>query len=148
MNAHKTLLTLAFLAAVAAVPAYAVDRTLLIGAPTEVAPGGTVTVSISASTDAGDGEEIGFLHAEYSIDGGKTWSPIIYAQNSGAAIGKQIVFVAGAKGVKSLIRARAAFRGGKAGDVDLRGNAIQWNGSWENWRAPCAKFAIIYVNGR
>jgi hypothetical protein len=148
MKVLKILLTLVSLSAVAAIPAHAANRVLFISAPPEVAPGGTVTVSISASTDAGDGEEIGFLHAEYSIDAGKTWSPIIYAQKVGPMTDKQIVFVAGANGVKTLIRARAAFRGGKAGDVDRLGNAIDWNGSWENWRAPCTKFAIIYVTGR
>jgi len=148
MKAIKTLCVLSFILALVTVPVHAANRVVAISAPAEVSPGGSVTVTINASTDAGDGEEVGFLHAEYSTDAGKTWSPIIYAQQSGAALGKQIVFLAGASGVKSLIRVRAAFRGGKAGDVDFKGNAIEWNGSWENWRAPCTKFAIIYVNGR
>lgn len=148
MKVLKTFLTLLSLTAVAAIPTQAANRVLFISAPPEVEPGGTVTVSISATTDAGDGEEIGFLHAEYSIDAGKTWLPIVYAQKAGGVADKQIVFLAGANGVKTLIRARAAFRGGRAGDVDRLGNAIDWNGSWENWRAPCAKFAIIYVKDR
>ena len=55
---------------------------------------------------------------------------------------------AGAKGVKSIVRARVAFRGGKAGDVDYKGGAIQWSESWEKWRTPPTRFAIIYVTGR
>ncbi len=148
MKVLKILMTLVSLTAVAAIPAQAANRVLFISAPPEVAPGDTVSVSIIASTDTDDGEEIGFLHAEYSIDAGKTWLPIVYAQKAGTITEKQFVFVAVTNGVRTLIRARAAFRGGKAGDVDRLGNAIDWNGSWENWRAPCAKFAIIYVKDR
>ena len=115
---------LPILLAVTAVSAPAASRNVAIDTPAEVSAGGTVTVSISARTDTGDGEEIGFLHAEYSTDAGKSWTPLVYAEKAGAATGKQIVFLAGAKGVKSLVRVRAAFRGGKAGDVDVTGKAI------------------------
>ena len=147
MNAFLTR-TCLFLLPLIAAPAYAVNRAIVISAPTEVAAGSSVTVSISASTDAGKGEEIGFLHADYSVDGGKTWTAIFYSQNAGPEVGREVTFQAGAKGVKSLIRARVAFRGGKDGDVDVTGKAIEWNGSWENWRAPCTKYAIIYVKDR
>ncbi|MBI2814971.1 MAG: hypothetical protein HYX71_11875 [Opitutae bacterium] len=148
MKTSLFLRLLSIILTATAVSAHAVNRNITIAAPVEVSAGGSVTVAISAGTDAGDGEEVGFFHAEYSTDGGKTWAPIVFARNSGSAVGKEIVFLAGAKGVKSLIRVRAAFRGGKAGDVDLLGKPIEWNGSWENWRAPCTKYAVIYVNGR
>lgn len=148
MKINPTFCVLAILLMVAAVPARAANRSIVISAPTEVAAGSSVSVSISASTDAGRGEEIGFLHADYSVDGGKTWTAIFYAQNAGPEVGREVVFQAGAKGVKSIIRVRAAFRGGKAGDVDVTGKAIEWNGSWEIWRAPCTKYAVIYVIGR
>ena len=89
-----------------------------------------------------------FIDAYRSTDDGKTWTKFCYEEQSGARFTREISFPVGAKGVRTLIRARAAFRGGKAGDVDRLGNAIDWNGSWENWRAPCAKFAIIYVKDR
>ena len=136
------------LLAVTAVSAPAASRKVTIDAPTEVWASSSVTVSISARTDTGGGEIIGFLHAEYSTDGGKTWTPSVYLEKVGTATTEQIVFFAGAKGVKSLVRVRVAFRGGKAGDVDVTGKAIEWNGSWENWRAPCTKYAVIYVMGR
>ena len=146
----KTFLTRTclFLLALVAVPAYAVNRTVTITAPAEAPAGSTVAVTISASTDAKDGEQIGFLHSEYSTDGGKTWTQMIYLMQSGVAESRPASFAVGAPGEKSLIRVRVAFRGGKAGDVDYMGHAIQWADSWEKWRAPAAKFAVIYVIGR
>lgn len=128
-------------------PVYAVNRAVSIAAPAEAPAGSTVAVTVSASTDAKDGEGIGFLHSEYSTDGGKTWTQMIYLMRSGTAESRPASFSVGTKGVKSIIRIRVAFRGGKAGDVDYMGNAIQWDGTWDNWRAPCAKYAVIYVNG-
>lgn len=136
---------LSLLLAVVAVPARATIRSITITAPTEVAAGSNVSVVISAHTDGDLAEEIGFLHAEYSVDGGKTWVAIFYAQNAGSEANREVTFQASATGVKFLIRVRGAFRGGKAGDVDVTGQPIQWNESWEKWRAPCTKFAVIYV---
>lgn len=145
----KTLVARVFLliVAVVAVPAHAVNRAVSITAPAEAPAGSTVAVTVSASTDAKDGEQIGFLHSEYSTDGGKTWTQMIYLMKPGTADSRPASFTVGAAGEKSLIRVRVAFRGGKAGDVDLKGNAIQWDGTWDNWRAPCTKYAVIYVNG-
>lgn len=122
----------------------AVNRTLDIDAPTEAAPGKTVAVAVLASTDASDGEQIGFFHADYSIDGGQTWTSFCYAENSGARLFRKISFAVNANGGKAIVRVRVAFRGGLAGDVDYTGGAIQWSGTWQNWRAPVTKYAIIY----
>jgi len=129
----------------AAVPVHAVNRVVNIIAPAEAAAGSSVNVTVIASTDAADGEQIGFLHAEYSTDEGMTWTQFCNVEKSGAELSRSVSFPVGAKGVKTLVRARVAFRGGKAGDVDFRGNAIQWGETWEKWRTPPARFAIIYV---
>ncbi len=129
-------------------PVNTANRMVTIVAPAEAAAGRKVTVAVAASTDATDGEQIGFLHADYSNDDGKTWTKFCYAEQSGARFTREISFPVGAKGVKTLIRVRVAFRGGKAGDVDFKGGAIQWGDTWEKWRAPPTKFAIIYVTGR
>jgi hypothetical protein len=136
---------LLFVLLAATVPAYAVNRVVRIAAPAEAAAGSSVTITVSASTDAADGEQIGFLHADYSTDEGKTWTQFCYAEKSGAELSRSVSFSVGAKGVKTLIRARVAFRGGKAGDVDFKGTAIQWSDTWEKWRTPPTRFAIIYV---
>jgi hypothetical protein len=128
-------------------PAYAIERVVRITAPAEAAAGSTVSVTVFASTDAIDGEEIGFLHADYSTDDGKTWTQFCYAMKSGPELSRQVDVPVGAKGVKAIIRVRVAFRGGKAGDVDYKGGPIQWSGTWGKWRTPPAKFAIIYVTG-
>lgn len=145
---NSALRILLILLTVIVLPAHAANRALNIVAPAEAAPGSQVTVTILASTDAAGGEEIGFVHADYSNDDGKTWTQFCYAEKSGAEFSRQVSFPAGAKGVKSIVRVRAAFRGGKAGDVDFKGGAIQWGDTWEKWRTPPTKFAIIYVTGR
>jgi|GEM_PF-754709 len=124
----------------------AVNRAISIQAPAEAAAGSTVSVTVNASTEASDGEQIGFLHAEYSIDEGKTWTQLCYAEKSGAELSRQAIFAVNAKGGKAIVRVRGAFRGGVAGDVDYKGGAIQWSDSWQNWRSPAAKYAIIYVS--
>lgn len=124
----------------------AVKRAISIQAPAEAEVGSIVSVTVHASTDARDGEQIGFLHAEYSMDEGKTWTQVCYAEKSGANMSQQATFVIGAKCRKALIRVRVAFRGGTAGDVDHQGGAIQWDDSWQNWRSPVAKYAIIYTS--
>jgi len=143
-----SLRTLLVLITVIVLPAHAANRVLDVIAPTEVTPGSQVSVTILASTDAGDGEQVGFVHADYSNDDGKTWTQFCYAEKSGSDFSRQVSFPAGAKGVKCIIRARVAFRGGKAGDVDFKGGAIQWGDTWEKWRTPPTRFAIIYVKGR
>ena len=124
----------------------AVNRTIGIKAPAEVAAGSAVSVTVHASTDASDGEQIGFLHADYSIDGGTTWTQFCYTEKSGAKLSRQTVFTANAKGGKAIVRVRVAFRGGAAGDVDCKGGAILWGDSWQKWRSPAAKYAIIQVS--
>lgn len=143
-----SLRILFFILPVIVLPVHAANRDLSIVAPAEVTPGSQVSVTILASTDAGDGEQVGFVHADYSNDDGKTWTKFCYAEKSGAEFSRQISFPAGARGVKSIVRARVAFRGGKAGDVDYKGGAIQWGDTWEKWRTPPTRFAIIYVTGR
>jgi hypothetical protein len=122
----------------------AVNRAVSIEAPAEAAAGSRVSATLSASTDAGDGEQIGFLYAEYSIDEGKTWTQICYAEKSGANLFRPAIFAVNAKGGKAIVRVRVAFRGGLAGDVDYKGDAIQWGDSWQKWRSPPTKYAVIY----
>ena len=122
----------------------AVKRAISIQAPVVVAAGSTVSVTVHASTDASDGEQIGFLHADYSIDEGKTWTQFCYAEKSGAELSRKVSFTVNAKGGKAIVRVRVAFRGGVAGDVDYQGGAIQWGDSWQKWRSPSTKYAIIY----
>jgi len=63
------LLAAAFIL-VGAGSAMAATRTHTLTAPSTVKPGAAVQVIVAASTDAGDGEQIGFFHSEYSTDGG------------------------------------------------------------------------------
>lgn len=128
-----------------AVSSLATDRILSISAPAEVKQGSTVHVSVMAYTDATDGEQIGFLHAEYSLDGGKTWTAICFEEKAGAQVERGADFQVGAAGSKVLVRTRVAFRGGKAGDVTYKGTPIAWDESWGNYRAPAGKFVVIYV---
>jgi hypothetical protein len=145
----KTLLarTLLALLALTAIPAFAVNRDITITAPAKVVPGASVHVAVTASTDAADAEQIGFFQAEYSIDGGKTWVPV-YAEKVGRSATRAIDFVAGAEGSQALVRARMAFRGGKAGDVDFAGKPIAWGGSWGKWETPPSKSATIRVTAK
>lgn len=139
-----SLLTLLMLSAV---PAFAVNRTITITAPSTVKPGASVHVDITVATDATDAEQIGFFHAEYSSDNGATWSSR-YAEALGRKATRAIDFPAGVGGSKALIRVRIAFRGGKAGDVDFTGAPIDWAGSWGKWQTPPAKTATIEVGTR
>ena len=122
----------------------AVNRAISIQAPAGAEAGSTVSVTVSASTDASDGEQIGFLHAEYSIDAGMTWTQFCSAEKSGAELSRKGSFAVNALGGMALVRVRVAFRGGVAGDVDYQGGAIQWGDSWQKWRSPATKYAIIY----
>jgi hypothetical protein len=138
---HRLLLVLVTLAAV---PAFAANRSLVITAPLTARPGDSVHVAVTASTDASDGEQIGFFQPEYSTDGGQTWVPV-YAEKVGRSTTRAFDFNAGAEGSKILVRARIAFRGGKAGDVDFAGKPIAWGGSWGKWETPPAKQVSVNV---
>ena len=121
-----------------------VNRAFSIEAPTEVDAGSTVSVTVKASTDASDGEQIGFLHSEYSTDEGLTWTTVFYLEASGAEHSRKFSFKANTKSGKAIVRARVDFRGGVAGDVDYWGGVMQWD-RWEKWLSPATKYAIIYV---
>ena len=135
------------LLATAPVSVFAVDRTLVIKAPASAAAHGGVHVEVTAATNAGDAEQIGFFQAEYSVDGGKTWVPV-YAEQLGASAKRDVNFTAGAAGVPALVRVRVAFRGGKAGDVDFAGKPIAWGGSWGSWETPPARQVSIPVKAQ
>ena len=126
----------------------AVERTLRIESPATIPTGQPLAVTISASTDAGKGEQVGFLQAEVSTDDGKTWTAICYLQKSGPKIVHHANLTPGPAGTTVRLRVRAAFRDGLAGDVDFSGAAIVWNGSWKDWKAPPAKHARIVVSAR
>ena len=124
--------------------AVAATRTLTLTGPSTVKPGAAVQILVAASTDAADGEQIGFFHSEYSTDGGKNWVPV-YAENVGPAATRTLELKAGAEGTKIIVRSHIAFRGGKAGDVDYTGAPIAWEESWNKWQAPPAKHLTIRV---
>jgi len=126
----------------------AVERILRIQAPASVPAGQELMVIISASTDAGQGEQVGFLQAESSVDGGKTWTAICYLQRSGAQAEQRASLKPGAAGTTVKLRVRAAYRDGLAGDVDFNGAALMWKGSWNEWKSPPAKHASIAVTAR
>ncbi len=128
--------------------AAAAKRTVQVQVPASVAPGAEVAVSVAASTNAGAGEQIGFLHAEYSVDGGKSWTAFCYESNAGASAIRTTQVKAGAAGSTVTVRARVAFRGGVAGDVDYNGAAIRWEDHWHNWSEPPARSASVKVSGR
>ncbi len=123
----------------------AVERTLLIEAPATTVAGQPLLAAVHAFTDAGQGEQVGFLQAEFSVDDGKTWTAICYLQKSGPKIRHAVQLTPGGVGTSIRIRARAAFRDGLAGDVDFAGAAIVWNGSWGEWKTPPAQQALIKV---
>lgn len=145
MNTLSARWSLLFL--LLAVPAMAANRLLLIDAPATAGAGTTVHVTVAASTTATDGEQIGFFQAEYSTDDGKTWNPV-YAEKVGKSAKRAVDFQAGPKGSKAMVRARMAFRGGKAGDVDFAGKPIAWSGSWGRWDTPPAKVVTIEITAQ
>lgn len=131
-----------------AVSVRAVERTLLLDAPPVVKAGSDVTVAISASTDAGQGERIGFFHVESSRDDGQTWTALCFLENIGASKTQTITLPSGKPRSIIRVRARVAFRDGLAGDVDYTGAAIRWTETWEMWREPPAKSVTITVAER
>ena len=128
--------------------ALAVGRSIEVSAPRGAVAGDTIDVTITARTDVGGGEQIGFLHADYSVDGGATWVGIAYEENIGAYNSRSLTIVTGAAGTKCLVRVRVAFRGGKAGDVDLTGKPIAWETSWTKWEQPPAKIASVAIRAK
>lgn len=136
---------LAALFILSAVPAFAAKRTIAIDAPAQAVAGTKVMITVTANTDAGDGEKIGFFHAEYSIDGGQKWTGFCYDEKLGVTAKRSVSFSLGTKGSQAKIRVLVAFRGGKAGDVDFNGAPIQWDTSWGKWQSPPAKLATIDV---
>lgn len=128
-------------------PVIAVERTLEINAPRNVAANSVVSVTIFAGTDAGQGERIGFFQVEQSLDDGRTWQPVRYLDNIAAKTTQTIDLTAGPAGSVLRLRVRVAFRDGLAGDVDYRGAAIRWTETWGKWREPPAKSAVINVVG-
>lgn len=131
--------------AVLVLPAVAAERHLELNAPSTAKPGEMVEVVASAGTDFGRGEQIGFFHGEYSIDGGRTWTGFCYDQGLGPAATRNARLKAGAAGSELRVRVRVAFRDGLAGDVDFRGAAIRWQDSWEEWAEPPARHAVVRI---
>ena len=129
----------------AAGPAFAASRNIVINAPKTAVTGSPVTVSVAVSTTTGSNEQIGFLHAQYSINGGATWVAFCFQEKLGPRATRSATIVAGPGGSKIIVRVRVAFRGGKAGDVDFAGNPIDWADSWDKWDEPPAKSATIAV---
>ena len=129
----------------AAGPARAVNRVFTLEVPAAAAPGARIDVHIRMSTDAGEGEAIAFLQAEYSTDGGKTWTSAWAEQDLGTTSDRGFGFAVGAAGTTAKVRARVAYRGGVAGAVDCAGAAIRWYDTWKDWHEPPAKSASVNV---
>jgi hypothetical protein len=125
--------------------ASAVERELKIVAPVAIRAGKDLQVTISANTNAGNGEQVGFLQADSSIDGGTTWVALCYLQNSGPQVAQEVTLNTKPTTTGVQLRARVAFRDGLAGDVDFNGAAIRWQGSWNAWEAPPAKMVSVKV---
>lgn len=98
-----------------------VTRTLTLQAPPMVRAGTYFTVSVSASTNATDGEQVGFLHWDYSPDNGSSWYPINYDYALGSSATRSFGITAGGSAGTIKVRAKADYRDGGAGDVDYDG---------------------------
>lgn len=123
-----------------------VNRSVNISMPaTPIYAGQSLSIQASASTDATDGEQIGFFHYEYSTNGGSSWNAVAYDVNVGGSATRTANFTAGAIGSTVMLRVRIAFRGGAAGDVDYAGNAINWSGSWNSWLTPPTKYGSAEI---
>jgi hypothetical protein len=123
----------------------AVNRVFALTLPATVPAGGKVDVAVRMSTDAGEGEAIAFMQAEYSTDGGRTWTSSWAEQDLGTGADRGFSFTAGAAGTECKVRVRVAYRGGVAGAVDCAGAAIRWFDTWKNWHEPPAKSATVSV---
>lgn len=127
-------------------PVWATTRTVSIAAPATAIAGHTISVSTAASTDAADSEQIGFYHAEFSINGGATWAAICYDVDSGKSATRVATISAAGAGTSIMVRVRIAFRGGAAGSVAHDGSPIDWGGTWDAWTGPVpARYATIAV---
>lgn len=126
-------------------PLQAVERTLQIETPPAVAAGSEFAIVISATTDAGAGERVGFLQVDASVDDGHTWAPQCYLDNQGASVRREFRLTAGNAGTVIRVRARVAFRDGLAGDVDYTGAAIRWHDNWAAWDEPPARKRVVRV---
>ncbi len=146
MKSHRSLAVLVLFSLLTSIAGAAVTRSLELNVPAAIKAGTDVNAVVAAATNAEDAEQIAFLHVEFSLDGGKTWAPV-YAENLGRKTSRTVNIPAGKEGSKVLVRARAAFRGGKAGDVDYLGKPIQWDGTWGTWATPPAKAATVHVTG-
>lgn len=144
MRSHP-IIALFSLIALSVAPVSAVTRTVTIEAPATVVAGASVAVTVAASTDAMGGEQIGFFHAQYSLDDGKTWTSFCFDEALGGSASRSTQFTAGPAGSKALVRVRVAFRGGKASDVDFTGAPIKWEGSWGKWLTPPTRMTAIKV---
>lgn len=122
----------------------AVERSILIEAPQNVLMGQPLRVVVSASTNAGNGERIGFFQVEYSRETDSEWVPLAYLDNIGETHHQEFILPSDVQG-KLSVRARVAFRDGLAGDVDRAGAAIRWRNAWAEWREPTACLAVIDV---
>ncbi|HWA26106.1 MAG TPA: hypothetical protein VG734_10620 [Lacunisphaera sp.] len=145
INSGFTRLLAALSLLLGATSAFAATRTVTIDAPAEAVAGSKVSVTFSAATDVGGNEQIGFLYAAYSVDGGLTWTGTCFDQSVGPKATRNMVIPVGAKGSQAKVRVMAAFRGGKAGDVDYSGAPIKWDGSWSKWETPPARYVTIAV---
>jgi hypothetical protein len=145
IHPRSTHLSAALFFILGALPAFAVNRSVTIDAPAQAVAGAKVSITVSASTAAKDGEQIGFFHAEYSVDGGRTWTGFSYDEKLGTTAARTAGFTVGAKGAQAKIRVLVAFRGGQAGDVDFNGAPIRWEDSWARWESPPARLATIDV---
>jgi hypothetical protein len=123
----------------------AVERTMTIEAPARVGAGAACRVVLAAATDAGQGERIGMFQADFSVDGGRTWTGLCYLNDVETATRQEREITAGPVGSTVKVRLRVAFRDGLAGDVDYKGAALRWNGSWGKWTEPPAKSVTVEV---
>jgi hypothetical protein len=131
-----------------AVSGQAVERTLEIDAPASVKAGTQCTVVLAAGTNAGQGERIGMLQVDFSVDGGRTWTGLCYLNNIEATTRQERAITAGPAGSTIKVRMRVAFRDGLAGDVDYTGAALLWNDTWDKWAEPPAKSVTVMVTAR
>lgn len=128
-------LALALTVAVSAQVGKPAAREAAVELPASVSPGAPFEVGLLARTTAGGGERVGFLHAEITADGGRTWTPLAMEQDLPAEVRRAVRFVAPDAGTLR-VRLRVAFRGGLAGDVDQNGAALRWTTDWVAWRSP------------
>ncbi len=126
----------------------AVERVLRIEAPAEAVADESVAVALVAGTKAGAHEQVGLLHVDVSRDGGGTWEGLRYLDNLGAETRQEFSLKMGPVGSVLVLRARVAFRGGLAGDVDVTGAAIRWHDVWADWLEPTTRRGVIRARER